>query len=195
MRRASQIREARAGFLHHDSGTGLEEASSKREEPQVSVIEKTVEIAVPRRMAYDQWTQFEDFPRFMRGVEHVEQVDDSRVHWTAEIAGVRREWDTEIVEQEPDTLVAWCATDGVLNDGVVSFSSLGPETTRVSVRMDFEPAGFTEKAADVLHLIDRRVGKDLEGFKTFIEGRTSPTGAWRRTIRGTGNLGPDRGLI
>jgi uncharacterized membrane protein len=156
----------------------------------MSVIEKTIEVGVPRRTAYDQWTQFEEFPAFMEGVEYVHQIDDKRLHWKGEIAGVEREWDASIVHQEPDERVTWCVTEGAKNDGTVSFASISPERTRVTLRLDFEPHGFVEKAADVLHLVDLRVAKDLDNFKEFIEHREAESGAWRGSIKPTGDVNP-----
>lgn len=157
----------------------------------MSIIEKTIQVDVPRRTAYDQWTQFEEFPAFMEGVQRVKQIDDKRLHWTGEIAGVKREWDAEIVEQKPDELVAWCSTDGAKNDGAVSFAPLGVDATQVTLRMEFEPEGAAEKAADFLHLVDLQVSKDLGTFKKFIEGRGAETGSWRGDIEPTGEVHPD----
>ncbi|MFL6089688.1 MAG: SRPBCC family protein [Aeromicrobium sp.] len=160
----------------------------------MSVIEKSIEVDVPRRTAYDQWTQFESFPEFMEGVEDVRQIDDSHLHWKGEIAGVEREWDAEIVHQEPDERVTWRATSGAKNDGTVSFGSINPERTQVTLRLDFEPEGFAEKAADVLHIVDLRVDKDLHNFKRFIEERETETGAWRGSVKPTGEVdsGPEQ---
>jgi len=149
----------------------------------MSTIEKTIEVDVPVSTAYDQWTQFESFPEFMSGVEDVRQIDDTHLHWKAEIAGVTREWDAEIVDQTPDERVTWRSTDGTTNSGTVSFAP-GPAGTRVTLRLEFEPDGVVEKVADVLNLADRRAEGDLERFKAFIEDRGQETGAWR------GDVGP-----
>jgi uncharacterized membrane protein len=156
----------------------------------MSVIEKSIEVDVPRRTAYDQWTQFESFPEFMEGVEHVRQLDDSHLHWEGEIAGVKREWDAEIVHQEPDERITWRATSGTKNDGTVSFGAVGPDRTQVTMRLDFEPEGLAEKTADVLHLVDLQVSRDLHNFKDFIEQREAETGAWRGSVKPTGDVDP-----
>ena len=156
----------------------------------MSTIEKTIEVDVPVRTAYDQWTQFEEFPEFMEGVERVKQIDDKNLHWKAEIAGVTREWTAEIVRQEPDQQVSWRSTDGAKNDGTVSFASIGADQTQVTLRLDFEPEGAVEKAADVLHLVEAQAGQDLENFKDFIEHRQAETGAWRGSVQPTGEVDP-----
>lgn len=148
----------------------------------MSTIEKSIDVDVPVRAAYDQWTQFETFPEFMAGVESVQQVTDTRLHWKAEIAGVTREWDAEIVDQQPDQRITWRSTDGTTNAGTVSFSEATPGT-RVTLRLEFEPDGIVEKTGDVLHIVDRRAEGDLERFKAFIESRMVPTGAWRGDVR------------
>ena len=148
----------------------------------MSQIEQSVDVDVPVRIAYDQWTQFEAFPKFMEGVESVRQLDDRRLHWTAEIAGVRREWDAEITEQQPDQRVAWRTTRGAHNDGVVTFQPLDDRRTRVMLQLDFDPEGLTEKAGDLLGIVRTRTKGDLKRFKTFIEERGTETGAWRGTV-------------
>jgi uncharacterized membrane protein len=149
----------------------------------MSTIEKSVTVDVPVRTAYDQWTQFETFPEFMEGVEEVRQLDDTHLHWKADIAGVVREWDAEIVDQTPDERITWRALDGTENKGTVSFA---PNTvdgnTRVTLRMEFEPEGVVEKAADVLKLVEMRAAGDLKRFKSFIEERGTETGAWRGSV-------------
>jgi uncharacterized membrane protein len=156
----------------------------------MSTIEKSVTVDVPVHTAYDQWTQFESFPRFMEGVESVEQIDDKRLHWKAEIAGVKREWDAEIVDQLPDQQIAWRSTAGTKNDGTVLFAP-ADQGTRVTLRLEFEPEGVVEKAGDVLQIVDRRVDGDLGRFKEFIEARGVETGEWRGEIKPTGEV--DRG--
>ncbi|WP_436698558.1 SRPBCC family protein [Nocardioides sp. BYT-33-1] len=150
----------------------------------MSTIEKSVTVDVPVRTAYDQWTQFETFPSFMEGVEEVRQLDPTHLHWRAEIAGVRREWDAEIVDQTPDERITWRALDGTRNDGTVSFApdELG-SSTRVTLRMEFEPEGIVEKAGDALNIVDRRTQGDLDRFKKFIESRGTETGAWRGEVK------------
>jgi uncharacterized membrane protein len=141
-----------------------------------------VTVNVPVNLAYNQWTQFEEFPRFMDGVVSVDQVTNSRLHWVAEVAGVRREWDADILEQLPDRKVAWAATEGATNAGAVYFESVEPGRTRVRLELEYEPEGLVEKAGDALGVVERRVRGDLDRFKAFIESRGQATGAWRGTV-------------
>ena len=147
-----------------------------------ATIEQTVEVEVPIGTAYNQWTQFEDFPRFMEGVEEVKQLDDRRLHWVAEFGGERHEWDAEIVEQQPEERVAWRNTDGKENAGVVTFHKTGENETRIMVQMDVDPDGLVESAGDALGIPKRRVRGDLERFKELIESRGQETGAWRGEV-------------
>ena len=148
----------------------------------MSEISETLEVDVPVRVAYDQWTQFESFPKFMDGVERVVQVDDTTLEWTASIAGVAKHWRAEITEQRPDELVAWRSTEGARNDGMSSFETLGADRTRLELKLDVEPDGLVEKAGDALGVVGRQVRGDLERFKTFVESRAQATGAWRGTV-------------
>ena len=148
-------------------------------------VERSIEVAVPVRTAYDQWTQFEEFPKFMDGVERVDQVDDTNLHWVAEIAGRRKEWDARITEQIPDERVAWKAVDGKDNAGVVTFHHLSDTRTKVMVQLDFEPEGIMEKLGSAIGSDDRKVKGDLERFKEFIESRGAETGAWRGEVEQT----------
>jgi uncharacterized membrane protein len=148
----------------------------------VSGVTKSVDVAVPIRTAYDQWTQFEDFPQFMEGVEEVRQLSDTMTHWRVEIGGVTREFDAKITEQLPDERVAWKSTDGTRQAGVVTFHRLDENHTRVTAQMDFDPQNIAEKAGDKLGIVDRRVAGDLKRFKNFIEKRGTETGAWRGTV-------------
>jgi uncharacterized membrane protein len=152
----------------------------------MSTIEESVEVQVPVRVAYNQWTQFEEFPRFMEGVEQVKQLDDRRLHWVAEIAGKRSEWDAEIGEQRPDERVAWRSTSGSPNAGVVTFHRLADDRTKVMLQMEYEPEGGLEKAGDALGVVERRAKGDLGRFKGFIEARGQETGAWRGEIDAPG---------
>jgi uncharacterized membrane protein len=147
-----------------------------------TIIERSIEVDVPTRVAYDQWTQFEDFPHFMEGVERVRQLDDTHVHWEAEIAGVKREWDAEITEQRPDACVAWRSVDGTRNAGQVTFAPLDSNRTAVVLQLDVDPEGFAEKAGSALGIIERRAAGDLKRFKQFIENRGVETGAWRGVV-------------
>ena len=148
----------------------------------MSSIEQSVEVNVPVRTAYNQWTQFEEFPRFMEGVEEVQQLTDTRLHWWAKIGATRREWDAEITEQIPDERIAWKAVSGAQNDGVVTFHRLGDHRTKIMLQLDFDPAGFVEKAGDALGVVRARTHGDLARFRDFIEARGAETGSWRGEI-------------
>lgn len=145
-------------------------------------VTESVDVEVPVRTAYDQWTQFEEFPRFMEGVEEVNQLSDTLTHWVTDIGGVRREFDAQITEQRPDERVAWTSTGGVKQAGVVTFHRLDANRSRVTVQMELEPEGIAEKAADTLGILSRRVKGDLGRFKEFIEARGHETGAWRGRV-------------
>ena len=148
----------------------------------MSTVTESVDVNVPVRTAYNQWTQFEEFPRFMEGVESVRQSDDRHLHWVAEIGGVRREWDAEITEQHPDERVAWRATTGTKNAGVVTFHRLDTNRTKVMLQLEVDPEGFVEQAGDRLGFVSRRAASDLERFKEYIEARGKETGAWRGDV-------------
>jgi uncharacterized membrane protein len=148
----------------------------------MTVVEESIEVDVPVKTAYNQWTQFEEFPRFMEGVEEVKQVTDTRNHWRAEIAGVEREFDTEITEQRPDERIAWCTTDGPKQAGVVTFHRLDDTKSKVMLQMEFDPEGLAEQVGDKLGFVKTRVKGDLKRFKEFIESRGSETGAWRGEV-------------
>ena len=153
----------------------------------MSKIIETVDVDVPVRVAYDQWTQFEEFPLFMEGVETVEQLDDTHIAWTAEIAGMTKRWIAEITEQKPDERIAWRAVEGAKNAGVVTFHRLADDKTRVTLQLDVEPEGPVEKVGDALGFVARNAKGDMERFKAFIESRGGETGAWRGTVEaGTG---------
>jgi uncharacterized membrane protein len=143
---------------------------------------ESVDVAVPIRTAYNQWTQFEDFPRFMSGVKEVRQLDDTTTHWIVEIGGVRREFDARITEQLPDERVAWTSTSGPQQGGVVTFHRLDPEHTRVTAQLELQPEGVAEQVADKTGLVSHRVKGDLERFRDFIEARGQETGAWRGQV-------------
>jgi uncharacterized membrane protein len=147
-------------------------------------VEQEIEVDVPLNVAYDQWTQFEAFPSFLDGVKRVAQLDDKRLAWEAEVGGFVREWTAEIVDQTPDTRIAWRSTSGERNDGAVLFRSLAPDRTAIQLTVDFEPEGPIEEVGTALGMVDRRVRGDLERFKAFIEQRGEPTGAWRGEIHG-----------
>jgi uncharacterized membrane protein len=146
-----------------------------------SVVE-SIDVEVPVSTAYNQWTQFEEFPRFMEGVKSVRQVDDTHLHWIAEVAGKEKEWDAEITEQHPDERVAWRAISGAENAGVVTFHHLAEGRTRVTLQLDAEPEGPVETVGTALGFLQRRVKGDLERFKEFIEARGRESGAWRGEV-------------
>ncbi|MDQ3859122.1 MAG: SRPBCC family protein [Actinomycetota bacterium] len=148
----------------------------------MQTIEQSVEVNVPVSTAYNQWTQFEEFPRFMEGVESVTQLDDTHLRWVAEIAGKRHEWEAEISEQRPDERVAWRSIDGKTNAGVVTFHRIDDATTRIMLQMDWEPEGAVERAGAAAGADERRVKGDLERFKEMIESRGQETGAWRGEV-------------
>ncbi|OLB81885.1 MAG: cyclase [Actinobacteria bacterium 13_2_20CM_2_71_6] len=143
---------------------------------------ESVDVAVPIRTAYNQWTQFEEFPRFMSGVKEVRQLDDKMTHWVVEIGGVTREFDARITEQLPDERVAWTSVSGPRQGGVVTFHRLDPEHTRVTAQIELEPEGAAEQVADKSGLLGHRIKGDLERFREFIESRGGETGAWRGRV-------------
>jgi uncharacterized membrane protein len=147
-----------------------------------STIEQSIDVHVPVRTVYNQWTQFEEFPHFMEGVVEVKQLDDTHLHWRANIGGREKEWDAVITEQLPDERVAWTNTTGARNAGVVTFHRLADNHTRVMLQIDYEPEGFVENVGDVLGVVSTRVRRDLQRFKEFIESRGAETGAWRGRV-------------
>lgn len=142
-------------------------------------VEKSIEVEVPVRAVYNQWTQFEDFPRFMEGIEQVQQVDDRRMHWKATIGGKSEEWDAFIQEQVPDLMISWRNTSGPTNAGLVRFDSLAPAKTRVHLEMSYDPEGMVEIVGDKLGFVSRRIEGDLQRFRDFMEERQTPTGSYR----------------
>jgi uncharacterized membrane protein len=148
-------------------------------------IEQSIDVDVPVRTAYDQWTQFEEFPVFMEGVVEIRQVDDTHLHWRTKVAGREKDFDAVITEQTPDERIAWTSQAGPEHAGVVTFHRLGDAQTRVMVQMDYEPEGPAEKAGDLFGLVKRRVKGDLQRFKELIERRGAESGAWRGEVRQT----------
>lgn len=146
-------------------------------------IQKSIEVDRPLHQVYNQWTQFEEFPRFMEGVKEVKQLDDTRLHWVAEIAGKEKQWTAKIIEQIPDHRIAWESESGEYTSGVVSFQVVGPDRTCVTLEISYDPKGFVENAGDAIGVVSRRIENDLERFKEFIENRGQETGGWRGTIR------------
>ena len=145
-------------------------------------VEESVEVEVPVSTAYDQWTQFEEFPRFIEGVKEVRQLDDTHLRWVAEVGGHSEEWDAEITEQHPDHRIAWAATSGKGNAGVVTFHRLDDARTKVMVQLDWDTEGMTEALGAAIGADDRRVRGDLQRFKELIESRGSASGAWRGEV-------------
>jgi uncharacterized membrane protein len=148
----------------------------------MATAETSVDVDVPVRTAYDQWTQFVEFPRFMDGVERVQQLDDTHLHWTTKVAGATREFDTEITEQVPDHRIAWRSTAGTKQAGAVTFHRLDDARTRVMLQMEMEPEGIAEKAGDALGVVEHRVKGDMDRFKAFIEAHGTQTGGWRGEV-------------
>jgi uncharacterized membrane protein len=148
----------------------------------MSTVEKSIDVDVPARTAYNQWTQFESFPQFMEGVDRVDQTSDTTTHWLTSIGGVSREFDAQITEQHPDQRIAWSSVDGPKHAGVVTFHRLDADKTRVMLQMDYEPEGVVENVGDKLGIVGRRAEGDLKRFKDFIESRGTESGAWRGEV-------------
>jgi len=153
----------------------------------MSEILEAIDVDVPVRTAYDQWTQFETFPEFMDGVKSVRQLDDKTLEWTANVGGKEKTWEARITEQKPDERIAWTATQGAHNAGVVTFHRLDEGRSRVTLQLDVDPDGPVENAGDAIGLVKGRVKGDMERFKDFIEARGTETGAWRGTIDQSSN--------
>jgi len=149
----------------------------------VSQIQQSIDVEVPVRVAYDQWTQFESFPSFMSGVKAIRQLDDTHTHWETDIAGIPREFDAEITEQHPDERIAWRSTGGeAKHAGVVTFHRLDDNATRVMIQIDWEPSGVVEKVGSAVNLDEHQVKKDAQRFKDYIETRGTETGGWRGDV-------------
>jgi uncharacterized membrane protein len=148
----------------------------------VASVLESIEVDVPVSTAYNQWTQFETFPEFMKGIDSVEQIDETSLRFRVEIAGVRREYFAQITEQTPDRKIAWVSTDKPRNAGTVTFETLDAERTRVSVGLEWDPEGFVENMGSALGADNRQVTADLGRFKEFIESRGIETGEWRSSV-------------
>jgi uncharacterized membrane protein len=148
----------------------------------MATIEQSIDVDVPVSTAYNQWTQFEEFPQFMEGVEEIRQLDDTHLHWVVSHKGKRHEFDAEISEQRPDERIAWTTTDGKSHAGVVTFHRLDDSRSKIMVQMDWEPEGMLEELGAAFGSDDRRVKSDLERFKELIESRGSESGAWRGEV-------------
>ena len=159
----------------------------------MATIEKSIDVGVPVSVAYGQWTQFEQFPQFMEGIVEVKQLDDSHVHWVADVGGERKEWDAEIVEQDPDRVVAWRSVGGLTNSGRVEFEPID-SGTRVSVEMEYDPDGMKESLGALIGVDGRQVEGDLERFRDLVEARDVPTGSWDGTIQSGEVVEGDRSL-
>lgn len=152
----------------------------------MSNIEKSVDVDVPVRVAYNQWTQFETFPQFMEGILKVEQLGDNRLHWCADIGWKEKEWSALITEQIPDKRIAWRSTTGANNAGVVTFHHLAENKTRIMLQMEYDPEGFVESVGSAMGVVSLRVQGDLDRFKTFIEASGRETGGWRGELGRSG---------
>ena len=145
---------------------------------------ETVDVNVPVTVAYDQWTKFEEFPKFLSFVESITQVNDTLTEWKVEIGGVEREFEAQITEQHPDERVAWNSTGGqVDHGGVVTFHKLAENETRVTVQLDWEAAGLMEKVGAALGVDNHAIKKDLANFKEFIEAKGTADGGWRGDVQ------------
>lgn len=147
-----------------------------------STIEQSVTLDVPVRTAYDQWTQFQEFPRFLTNVDEVAQLDDRHLRWREHFGGRTQEWELEICEQVPDKRIAWRSTSGPPTAGVVTFHRLSPERSRVMLQMEYTPEGIVQNVQEALGIADQQVREGLDAFKQFLETRGEATGAWRGTI-------------
>jgi uncharacterized membrane protein len=151
---------------------------------ELSFVQEAIDVDVPIRTAYDQWTQFEEFPRFMRDVKEVRQIDDTHLHWRAEIAGKDVEWDAEITTQIPDRRISWRSTSGPANSGAVTFDRVTDNRTRITLRMSYRAPGIAEKVGDALGAVRMELSGNLHRFADFIQSRQRETGAWRGTVSG-----------
>jgi uncharacterized membrane protein len=145
-------------------------------------VEESIEVGVPVSTAYNQWTQFEEFPKFMASVESVTQIDDTHLHWRAKVGGKVKEWDAEITEQVPDERIAWRSIGGVRNAGVVTFHRIDDARTRVMLQMDYEPETAAEAVADAGGAVKLSTKGNLKRFKKLLESRGQETGAWRGSV-------------
>jgi uncharacterized membrane protein len=148
----------------------------------MNIVTKSIAVRAPLRTVYNQWTQFEDFPRFMENIRSVQQMSDTTLQWTAEIGGKDVSWTAKITDQVPDQVIAWQSTSGRTNNGRVTFQPQGADMTLVQVQMEYDTEGALENIGDALGMVDRRVEGDLERFKQFIESRGQETGAWRGEV-------------
>ncbi|HQT71872.1 MAG TPA: SRPBCC family protein [Thiobacillus sp.] len=153
-----------------------------RDSGMKSSVEESIEVNVPVSTAYNQWTQFQDFPRFMDSVHEVRQLDDKHLHWRADVAGKEKEWDAEITEQIPDKRIAWHSTSGTSNAGVVTFHKISDAKTRIMLQMDYDPESVAEHIGDAFGVVKMQAKGNLKRFKEMLESRGKETGAWRGTV-------------
>jgi uncharacterized membrane protein len=158
-------------------------------------VEQSVVVEVPVKQAYNQWTQFEEYPNFMEDVEEVQQLSDTRLHWVADVAGQHKEWYAAITRQVPDEVIAWESEGGDKNGGTVVFTPINDAKTKIDLYMDIEPEGFKEKVGAALGIAGKEVRSDLERFKEFIEGTRSETGGWRGEIIHGADNDPESQII
>jgi uncharacterized membrane protein len=163
-------------------GVLLSKQLKKKGSGMDSSIVETIEVNVPVTTAYNQWTQFEEFPQFMASVHEIRQLDDKHLHWKANIAGEEKEWDVEITEQIPDKRIAWRSTSGVPNGGVATFHKISEDVTRIALQMDYQPEGPIEKIADAFGAVRMETRANLQRFKELLEARGKETGGWRGSI-------------
>ena len=161
----------------------------------MKTIEKTIEVSQPVKVVYNQWTQFEEFPKFMEGVKTVVQLNDKTLQWNAQVAGRTEEWDAEIFEQIPDQRIAWRSITGAKNSGMVNFYPVAENQTRITLHLNYDPQGAVEQLGGALGVVQSRIAADLQRFKEFIESRGASTGGWRGEIHGRNveAVRPDRG--
>ena len=163
-------------------GVLLSKQLKKKGSGMDSSIVETIEVNVPVSTAYNQWTQFEQFPQFMASVHEIRQLDDKHLHWKANVAGEEKEWDVEITEQIPDKRIAWRSTSGVPNGGVATFHKISEDVTRIALQMDYQPEGPIEKIADAFGAVRMETRSNLQRFKELLEARGKETGGWRGSI-------------
>jgi uncharacterized membrane protein len=183
----STLKEGMQDQWRHTTAMGSQLAASLRglgtgSRSRMQRVEKIIEVDQPVRTVYNQWTQFEEFPKFMAGVREVRQLDDTHLHWQAEIFGKQEEWDAEITEQEPDRRISWKSTSGPPNAGTVRFEPMGENRTRVRLVMSYAPDGAIEKVGSAMGAVEAQVQTSVEEFKRFIESRARETGEWRGEV-------------
>lgn len=165
-----------------DRELGADLAKLRRKLKLCTPLVRRLDVGVPVRVAYNQWTQFEAFPEFLDHVKEVTQVDDTLVRWLVQLGGKEVRWTARIYEQFPDKRIAWKSVEGARNEGAVSFAPAGAHATRMLVEMIFEPQGILEDLGALVGVVSRRLDEDLEAFKSFMEQRLKETGAWRGKI-------------